>query len=117
MSGLARVLLDVVALLIFVMQIMAFSLKRDNHYKYTLWPLAVPPLLLAYVLITPAMATGRALNLTPFELQTLAYLVATFVMAFASRLKDQMGQAGFWIASVMNLGAVAYLLYFSRIPG
>jgi hypothetical protein len=107
-------LLEVLAIVIFSQQLLAFALKRDGHQKYLLWPLLLPSLVFFYLILWPAVSAGKAMEMNSFLLQVLGYQTIAAVAALFCRNEGQLGQAGFWTAAIFNLGSCVGLIYFSR---
>lgn len=110
-----RVLLDALALVFFMQQIMALVLKRDGHGKYTLLPLLTQPLAILFIFIAPQMGADDATAFSRFELQVLAYQAVAAVLALLSRVEGQFGQIGFWLAAFMNIGSCLTFIYYAHV--
>lgn len=108
----SALLLNAIAFLILGLQLISFMLMRDKQEKYILWPILFPPLVLMYVIVMPVVKAGALVDLTSFLGQALLFQVAAAAFAMGCKLKGQLGQTSFWLASIMNLGSAGMLIAY-----
>jgi uncharacterized membrane protein YhaH (DUF805 family) len=111
MSGL---LLNALAILILGHQFLALALKRDRQEKYVMWPLLLTPLVIIYVIVWPAVSAGKGLEMSNFLMQVLAYQGLAAILSLFCKQEGQLGQAGFWLPAMMNIGSAVGLFFYAR---
>ena len=109
-----RFAFDVLAGIILAVSFLGLLLKRDKQDRYLLWTLLIAPLAIIYLVIAPEFASDRAPALAPFEQRVLIYQVVALALAFGTKIDNNAGSVCFWLATFLNIGTGATLIYYAR---